>query len=106
MSIYEIISIIVAVILGVLSLILNTNKKLNSNVADYIAKTEYLFSGIAKSGDKKFAWVADRLYELIPAVLRPIFTRAVVEGIVQRTFEAMEKYGKSQIGKTATSGKE
>lgn len=75
-----------------------TNTKLQKRVAFLISQAEASFVG-AKVGGKKFAWVCDTLYGVIPAPLRVIITRQMIEEIVQGTFNSMATYTKMQFDK-------
>lgn len=52
-----------------------------------------------KSGQEKMQIAVDQLCALIPVFLKPILTRAVVQGIVQAAFDKIEAYAKKQVAK-------
>lgn len=103
--IWEIVKIVIYVVLGGLAIYFKTTTKLNQKVNDLIAKAEFLFGDVTKAGGTKFKYVVDKLYEFLPAPLRLIIPRSLIETIVQNTFNAMEKYAKDcldRIGKKYT----
>lgn len=54
-----------------------------------------------KEGKEKLDLAVSRIYDAIPAVLRPLFTRTVVTGIVQMLFDKIEAYARKQAKKYA-----
>lgn len=97
--ILNIVQILAYVVLGGLTLYFKYNTKLNSRVAEFIKDAEQAFEDYTNSGNEKFNWVIDKLYALIPAPLNLIFTRDMIGGIVQRTFDEIEEYAKTQLDK-------
>lgn len=54
-----------------------------------------------KEGKEKLEIAVSRIYDAIPAVLRPLFTRTVITGIVQMLFDKIEAYARKQAKKYA-----
>lgn len=67
-------------------------------VANLIVQAEKLYTE-AKAGGEKFNWVCDHIYALVPAALHPVITHAMVEKLVQSTFDAMAQYAQTQLDK-------
>lgn len=89
------------VILGGLSLYWKQNTKLQKQAGELIGEAENTFRDTAKAGGQKFEWVVDTLYNLLPAPVRILFPRSVISTIVQNTFDAIERYAKTQLDKIA-----
>lgn len=53
-------------------------------------------------GEDKMAMVVNKLYyDIVPAVLRPFLTKAVIEQIVQAAFDKVEAYAEKQAKKNS-----
>lgn len=52
-----------------------------------------------KTATEKMRFAVDHIYSVIPAVAKPLFTRAVVEKIVQKAFDKIEEYAEKQAKK-------
>lgn len=52
-------------------------------------------------GPKKKAEVIAQLQNLIPAVLKPFITYAMLDKLVQTVFDGIERYAKKQVAKKA-----
>jgi len=96
-TIMEFVIPILTIILGFSSACFKENEKLRNAAIKYIAEAEKMYEDISKSGVSKFAWVVDILYNLVPVPLRFIFTKTVIEIIVQSTFDGIETYAKTQL---------
>ncbi len=110
-DIYNALITLVAVIVGGLSLYFKTSAKaqakakevqdvmamIMSKVVIYIRKTEEDYKDATNLGGQKFNDVVNELYLLVPISLRPIITRDRIKGIVQSTFDEVEKYAKLQL---------
>lgn len=57
-------------------------------------------------GPKKKAEVIAQLQTLIPAVLKPFITYAVLDKLVQTVFDGIERYAKKQVAKKAAENKD
>lgn len=105
-EILEVLKTIGLVLLGFLSIYIKKNEKVQSKIAEITSKAsdlikvaEAIYSDGTKQGGKKFKWVCDELYELVPAPLNKIIDRAMIEEIVQSTFNEIEAYAKIQLNK-------
>ena len=87
--------------LGAASIYYQTNTKISCYVAKLIDEAEHVYEDVSKSGGEKFEWVVTALYSMVPAVLKPFITRQVLENLVQSTFDAMEQYALTQMGRLA-----
>lgn len=99
MELYQIITTVITLVLGGLGLYFKYNKDLNANVMNFIDEAEELYQDFTKAGGQKFEWVVTRLYGLIPAFLRKVFTRQMLTELIQRTFDAAQSYAKKQLDK-------
>jgi len=98
-SIMELLIPLLTIILGALSAYLKANEKIRNSSIKYITEAEELYKDVSKAGGQKFSWVVDTLYNLIPRLLRIIFTKSCIEKIVQSTFNGIEAYAKTQMDK-------
>lgn len=63
----------------------------------FIEQAEDQYKDVTNAGGIKFELVVDKLYNLVPRSLRLIVTRKMIEDIVQKTFDEIEKYAKIQL---------
>ena len=99
MTLYDVIMLVLTILFGGLSLYLKTRKDLMDNAKDRIIDAELKYQDATSAGGEKFNWVVDTLYAYVPVPLKLIFTKELIATIVQRTFNTMEDYAKTQIGK-------
>lgn len=92
---------LLTIIFGALSAYLRANNKLRDRSLKYIVEAEELYKDYTKAGGKKFSWVVETLYDLIPAPLKIIVTKKCIEKIVQSSFESIEEYAKMQLDAAA-----
>lgn len=85
--------------LGAASIYYQTNTKISCYVARLIDEAERVYEDATKAGGEKFEWVVTALYSMVPALLKPFITRQVLESLVQSTFDAMQQYAATQIGR-------
>lgn len=95
--IIEILRLLALLVLGLAALYFKTCTDLRAKTAALITEAEETYRDSAKAGGQKFAWVVDNLYALLPAPLRLIIPRAMVERMVQSTFDAVAAYAKTQL---------
>lgn len=80
-------------IVGAVSYYLKSKTTITSVAAELIAKAEQEYSGVLKAGKLKMEYCISNLYDqYVPLVLRTIFTREILQEIIQSTFYAIEKY--------------
>ena len=75
--------------------------RLRGAVGGLIAEAERAYG--EGSGGAKFRWVCDALYGVLPAPLRAVITRPMIERLVQNTFDAMAAYAKMQLDRLLDS---
>lgn len=97
-TIFEVAKYIAILIFGAATAYYRTNAKLQKFVAGLITQAETAYSGV-KTGGVKFEWVCNKIYSMIPAPLKLIVTRQMIEEIVQGTFNSMAAYAKTQLNK-------
>lgn len=98
-TILNIIQLIIALILGAISLYLKQKNTIMNLAKDKISEAEEIYKDATDAGGEKFEWVVTTIYELMPAAFRMVFTRETIMVLVQRMFDSMEKYAVSQIDK-------
>ena len=59
-----------------------------------------------KTGEEKRAIAVDQIYALVPAFLKPLFPKSVIEGIMQSAFYKIESYAEKQIKKSEDKNKD
>lgn len=99
--IMDILQIVLYVVLGGFALWYRTNAKLNEKVNTFINEAESAYKDTVKAGGMKHEYVVDRLYRLIPAPLKVLFSYDMVSQIVDKAFEGIEDYAKQQLDKIA-----
>lgn len=100
----NVIMLVLTIIFSGLSLYLKARKGLMDKAKDRIIDAELKYKDTTNTGGKKFNWVVDTLYSYVPAPLKLIFSKELytiilIATIVQRTFNTMEDYAKTQVGK-------
>lgn len=97
-------SYIISIVLGVLAA-----------VASFVGYYFYIRSKLAKAatgavndaekedktGAEKLQIAVDQVYALVPAILKTIISREIVQGLVQAAFDKIEEYAKKQLEKKA-----
>lgn len=100
-TILNIIQLIIALVLGAVSLYLKQKNTIMNLAKDKISEAEEMYKDTTDAGGEKFEWVVTTIYELMPAAFRMVFTRETIMVLVQRMFDSMEKYAVSQMDKIA-----
>ena len=98
-TILAIVRIVLYLVIGAAALYFQYNTKLNKKATEYINRAEELYKDSTKSGGTKFNWVVDKLYDLLPAPMRLVFTRETIAILVQRTFDEIQSYAVKQLDK-------
>lgn len=101
-TILTIIRIVIYLVIGAAALYFQYNTKLNQKATEYINKAEELFKDSTKAGGTKFNWVVDKLYDILPAPMRLVFTKETIAVLVQRTFDEIQSYAVKQLDKKLT----
>lgn len=97
--IYTILVTVGTVGFGFLSAYLKTKTTLKDKVNEGIATAEEIYKDSTKAGGEKFEWVIDFLYQYVPSILKPIFTRDMISNIIQSAFDEIQKYATQQLDK-------
>ncbi len=92
-----IVKIVAYIILGGFALYFQTNSKLHKKVSAFIDEAEAAYADTSKAGGRKFNYVVDRLYKLVPIAMKPFITRNMLESLVQEAFNVIEGYAKQQL---------
>lgn len=95
--IINIIEVVLYVILGGLAIWFRSNDKLKGKVAELINIAESMFTDTTKAGGKRFEWVVNSLYELLPKAVRKVFPKSIIESIVQNVFDSMKDFAKKNL---------
>ncbi|RRC92711.1 hypothetical protein EII25_03295 [Erysipelotrichaceae bacterium OH741_COT-311] len=99
MNINQVIIAIITVLFGFLVSYFKTKSNLKTLVVRWILAAEQYYKDYAKAGTEKFNMVVDKIYNLVPSFLKFIFTKKVIEQLVQNTFNAMQAYAQEQLDK-------
>lgn len=89
-------------VIGAAALYFQYNTKLNKKATEFINKAEELYKDSTKAGGTKFNWVVDKLYDILPAPMRLVFTKETIAVLVQRTFDEIQSYAVKQLDKKLT----
>lgn len=100
-AILNIIQLVVALVLGAISLYLKQKNTIMNLAKEKISEAEEMYKDSTNAGGEKFEWVVTTIYELMPAAFRMVFTKETIMVLVQRMFDSMEKYAVSQMDKIA-----
>lgn len=74
--------------------------KINAAIAGKIDEAEI----DGKVGEEKKAEVIAQLQKLIPTILKPFITPAMLDALVQAAFDKIEEYAKKQVEKGRQEG--
>lgn len=106
MDYMEIIKTILMIALGGLAIYFKCNEQLQKKVTEITAKAitlikeaEEIYSDGTKQGGKRFEWVVNELYKLIPTPFNKIITKTMIAEIVQSTFNEIKGYTEIQLDK-------
>lgn len=107
MDMNTVLTIIGYVVAAVMALLVHVAKKnaavaelkdkLTLKAGELINDAETEYSNVYKAGSKKFTWVVDSLYSLIPGPMKVLISKEEVGVLVQRVFNEMEAFADSQI---------
>lgn len=88
----------VALILGAFLIeYFKTSAVFRGFIAQLISDAEWVFSDVEKAGKAKMAWVINKLYGYIPAVLQPFFPESKLQEIVQMVFDKVKDFADLQV---------
>ena len=77
--------------------IANVTETIQKKANQYIASAEAVYADSTKAGGEKMNYVVNKLYSLVPDSMKSVFTRAMIEEIVQNSFDEMERYTELQL---------
>jgi hypothetical protein len=97
-EIINIVFIILTIIAGFLATYFKTNVKLNSTVTKFISDAENMYKDTI-SGGQKFSIVVGKLYNMIPAFIRPFIPQSILAALVQNIFNQVDAYAQQQLNK-------
>lgn len=97
MGFYNIITTILMVVLGFVSIYLKSKQSLTEKAGALINEAEDVY----KHGDERFDFVVNSLYTLIPAPMNIILNKEIIGMIVQSTFDTMKDFTIKQMDKAA-----
>lgn len=89
---YDIIVSIVTIILGAVIFYLRTKTNIINKAGDYITEAEKAYIDVNKSGSLKMDYCIEKLYSIVPIVLKTVFSKEVIQIIVQGVFDTMKQY--------------
>ncbi len=98
MNWYTILTTILWVVFGFLSLYIKQKTKLIEIAQATINTAEEHFTDV-KCGGKRFQWVVEQLYNITPVPMRFIFTKEMIGTIVQKVFDYMQDFATKQLDK-------
>ena len=99
--ILRVLQVLLYVVLGGLVIWFKQNAKLRDKAKELINEAEDMFLDSTKQGGKRFDWVVDKLVELMPAPVRMIVPRSMIEQIVQNMFDTMKDFAKKTLDSEA-----
>lgn len=83
-------------IIGVfLSYYFSVKAKIYSATEDAVNKAEQ----DNKTATEKMEYAVEQIYSLVPAILKPFFSKKVIRVIVQKAFDKIEEYAQKQVDK-------
>ena len=72
---------------------IDIKKKLETGAVDAINKAEQT----DYHGAEKMQYAVDIVYNIVPKVLKPLFSKTIIEVIIQGVFDKMEEYAIQQV---------
>lgn len=100
MNVTQIVQVVLWVLVaafGGLSLWYHKNAAIQSKVTEFIAEAEERYKKLTTAGGIKFEWVVHRVYQLIPAMIRPLIPRSVIDSMIQKAFDSMQNFAMQQL---------
>lgn len=96
MSIYEIITTVLMIVFGFLSLYIKQKTNIYERAAEAIDMAEATYTDV-KTGGKKMNYAVQYVGSFIPAPLRVVFTDEVIQSMIQFVFNSMAQYATKQL---------
>ena len=80
------------VLFGFIMIYFKTKTNIVDLALDKIKDAEIMYKDTMKAGSQKQAYVVDFIYSVLPAPMRLIFGKEVIQSLVQATFDSMQAY--------------
>lgn len=94
-DVIEAVKYVAMLILGAATLYFQSNSKLKDTANKYIATAQVLYT----DNNKRYEWVVNEAYKVVPTGLKPFITKALVGKIVQSMFNGAKAYAKAAADK-------
>lgn len=98
-TIFNVVCVVSVIIFYLFAEYYKRSATLRDFIAQLIADAEKEFADKEKAGKEKMSWVLDHLYAKIPLPLKPFFSRADLENLVQSIFDWIAQYADIQVAK-------
>lgn len=92
----EIVLGVVAIAVTFLSYYLSIKNTIRKHIGDAINSAEET----DKIGAEKMAIAVEQVYSLVPPILKSVFTKEVLSGLIQEVFDKMQEFAQKQVGGT------
>lgn len=83
---------VVAILITLFSYYLSIRYKVREAAEGAINAAEEL----SQIGEEKMAIAVEQIYSMLPLVVKPLFSKAFIEQVIQEVFDSMERYVKTQ----------
>lgn len=88
----EIVLLITTVAGSALTVVARVQRKLKDNTVQFIGRAEEKFADQENAGGAKHDYVVNKLYSQVPAVFRPFVSKERLSGLVNGTFESVNRF--------------
>ena len=99
MNWYQIIMTILTVVFGFLSIYVKTRTNVVEKATEAINCAETAYRDYTNVSSKKMEFAIDWVMQYVPAPLKLIFTRELVEKIIQAVFDEVQEFATKQLDK-------
>lgn len=99
MNWYEIIMTILTVVFGFLSVYIRTKTNVVQKATEAINCAETAYRDYTNVSSKKMEFAVDWVMQYVPGPLKLIFTRELVEKIIQAAFDEVQEFATKQLDK-------
>lgn len=97
--IIQIVTTVTTILFGFIALYLKSRSEIYGKASEFIAKAEDDYKDTVNAGGKKFEFVVEQLYSIVPIPFKPFLNKEVIGTIVQYTFDYIQKYAVAQLDK-------
>jgi len=98
-TILDVLQVLLYVALGGLTIYFKTKSVLRDKAGEFITTAENEAKDVVDEKGGKHNYIVDLLFGFIPKPLQVIFSRALIDGIVDKAFKAAESYAVTQLDK-------